>query len=229
MPMGVFPGDILWYSPGMCTKEDDHCELGAMLRAAANSGRLPQTVLCHVGAIARQRWTDDEPHPPPNVHHRPASLHVAPSSCPAMSTQIITNFSSSSAMPDATFDDLSADIAQRLLPPQDLLPHAPLTSRADNLAIAPWTAPDEDEQAVSALAAWMHDTEPTTDILSAITASQASRLWYPPEALLCLLLHLQATQYFYPQPISPPLRDPQSQQLLHLCRPAVLGPRTAQV
>ncbi|KAH9932643.1 uncharacterized protein B0H18DRAFT_1115865 [Fomitopsis serialis] len=44
------------------------------------------------------------------------------------------------------FDDLGPDFAQRLLPPQDLLPHAPPTSLADNLAIAPWTAPDEDEQ-----------------------------------------------------------------------------------
>lgn len=49
----------------------------------------------------------------------------------------------------ATFDDLTADFAQRLLPPQDLLPHAPPTSLADNLAIAPWTAPDEDDQSVS--------------------------------------------------------------------------------
>ena len=62
-------------------------------------------------------------------------------------------------MPDATFDDLSADFAQRLLPPQDLLPHAPPTSRADNLAIAPWTAPDDDEQAVSA-AAPKQNTDP---------------------------------------------------------------------
>ncbi|KAI0948889.1 hypothetical protein AcW1_008634 [Taiwanofungus camphoratus] len=65
-----------------------------------------------------------------------ALLATDPSSCSFKSMS-----SSTLALPVSS--EMSPDIAEHLLQPQDLLPHAPATD-ADNLIIAPWLAPEEE-------------------------------------------------------------------------------------
>lgn len=54
---------------------------------------------------------------------------------------------SSSTLALPVSSEMSPDIAEHLLQPQDLLPHAPATD-ADNLIIAPWLAPEEEVEPV---------------------------------------------------------------------------------